>query len=457
MKFSSVSKITAALIVACTLTACGGADDGDDGAQGIAGTNGVQGEKGINGVSSFVTRDDVLKTNANIAYAAYSDSLISAISLRDSINIFVSSPTQMNLDAAKQSWLASREPYGQTEVYRFRGGPIDTNADGSEGGVEGAVNAWPLGEAVIDYVAGEVDGDDGTATLVGTNIINGTESIDQALLESLFEKNGDADVTTGYHAIEFLLWGQDLNADLTGAGIRDNTPGQRPVTDYALSADCTSGLGNVTTPNTCVRRGQYLQVVADVLIKDLTSVVEAWEPQAGTHYKTFIAGGSTSLGRILEGMGRLSYGELGSERINIALINNSQEDEHSCFSDNTHRDIFLNAKGVQNTFNASYTRINGEVVDGASIHDLLVAEGHHELANQLRGSLESTMAAATVIDTKAKSGIPFDVLTASDIEQPNVVAVIAGLVAQTDDIELVRDALGVTTGDLRQDGSTDIE
>jgi putative iron-regulated protein len=457
MKFSSVSKITAALIVACTLTACGGADDGDDGAQGVAGVSGAPGVNGTNGVGSFVTRADVLKTNANIAYAAYSDSLISAISLRDSINVFVSSPTQINLDAAKQSWLASREPYCQTEVYRFRCGPIDTNTDGSDGGVEGAINAWPLGEAVIDYVAGEVDGDDGTATLVGTNVINGTESIDQALLESLFEKNGDADVTTGYHAIEFLLWGQDLNADLSGAGKRDMTPGQRPVTDYALSADCTSGAGNVTTPNICVRRGQYLQVVADVLIKDLTTVVEAWEPQAGTHYKTFVAGGDTSLGRILEGMGRLSYGELGSERINIALINNSQEDEHSCFSDNTHRDIFLNAKGVQNSFNASYTRINGEVVDGASIHDLLVSEGHHELANQLRGSLESTMAAATVIDTKAKSGIPFDVLTATDIEQPNVVAVIAGLVAQTDDIELVRDALGVTTGDLRQDGSTDID
>jgi len=452
MKFGSVHKITTAILLASALTAC--VDDGDDGAQGIAGTDGAD---GASGVSTYVTREDVVTTNANIAYAAYSDSLFAAIALRDSLATFVTAPTTENFVAAKESWKASREPYGQTEVYRFRGGPIDTNADGSEGGVEGAVNAWPLGEAVIDYVAGQVDGDDGIATLVGTNVISGTATIDQDLLEGLFEKNGDADVTTGYHAIEFLLWGQDLNVDLSGAGVRDNTPGQRPVSDYALDGACTSGLGNITTPVTCQRRGQYLLVAADILVKDLKTVVDAWEPQTGSHYNAFVAGGDDSLGLILEGMGRLSYGELGSERINIALINNSQEDEHSCFSDNTHRDIFLNAKGVQNTFNATYTRIDGEVIEGASIYDLLVTEGAHELANKLRGSLEATMSAAAVIDTKAKTGMPFDVLTATDIEQPNVVAVIAGLVAQTDDIEQVIDTLGVTAGDLKQDGSTNIE
>ncbi len=452
MTFGSVHKITTAILLASALTAC--VDDGDDGAQGVAGTDGGD---GASGVSTYVTRADVVTTNANIAYAAYSDSLFAAITLRDSLATFVTTPTIENFIAAKESWKASREPYGQTEVYRFRGGPIDTNSDGSEGGVEGAVNAWPLGEAVIDYVAGQVDGDDGIATLVGTNVISGTAAIDQTLLEGLFEKNGDADVTTGYHAIEFLLWGQDLNVDLTGAGVRDNTPGQRPVSDYALDGACTSGAGNITTPVTCQRRGQYLLVAADILIKDLETVVNAWEPQTGSHYNSFIAGGDDSLGLILEGMGRLSYGELGSERINIALINHSQEDEHSCFSDNTHRDIFLNAKGVQNSFNATYTRIDGEVIEGASIYDLLVTEGAHELANKLRGSLEATMSAAAVIDTKAKTGMPFDVLTATDIEQPNVVAVIAGLVAQTDDIEQVIDTLGVTAGDLKQDGSTSIE
>ena len=155
-------------------------------------------------------------------------------------------------------------------------------------------------------------------------------------------------------------------------------------------------------------------------------------------------------------MGRLSFGELAGERINIALIENSQEDEHSCFSDNTHRDIFLNAKGVQNSFNASYTRIDGEQIEGASIYDLMVVEGEHELANNLRASLEATMAAAAVIDTKAKTGMPFDILIQAGTDQPNIKALINALVAQTDDIEAVIDALGVTTNDLRDDTEQEI-
>jgi len=447
----NLKKVSIALLVACSLTAC--VDDGDDGQQGADGTAGVD---GTNGVSTFVTRDDVLKTNANIAYAAYSDSLIAAQNLETAITAFVAEPTADNMQAAKQAWLDSREPYGQTEVYRFRDGPIEER--------EGNINAWPLGEAVIDYVATEVDGEANSgdaANIEAGNIIANTAdypTITSDAIDAVFELEGDESfVTTGYHAVEFLLWGQDLNNDLSGSGERDNSAGQRPVTDYSnVTGACTSG-EDAVADTICVRRGEYLKAVAALLITDLTDIVEAWEP-SGTdnHYQTFIAGGDDSLATILEGMGRLSFGELAGERINIALVNNSQEDEHSCFSDNTHRDIFLNAKGVQNSYNAQYTRIDGEVIAGASIYDLLVVNGDHELANTLRGSLEATMAAASVIDTKAKTGMPFDLLIQDGFNQANVVAVIAALSAQTDVIEQAIDALGVTTEDLRQDTDEDI-
>jgi putative iron-regulated protein len=190
------------------------------------------------------------------------------------------------------------------------------------------------------------------------------------------------------------------------------------------------------------------------LIDDLEAVTAAWAPQAGVHYNAFVAGEADSLALILEGMGRLSYGELAGERMNIALVTDSQEDEHSCFSDNTHRDIYLNAKGVQNTFLATYTRVNGEVITGASIHDLLVTDGEHELANKLRGELETTMASATVLDTLANTGKPFDVLIGNP-EQPNVLAVIAGLAAQTDSIKAAIDAWGLTTSSLYEDTEQD--
>jgi len=445
----NLKKVSVALLVACSLTAC--VDDGEDGQAGAAGTAGVD---GTNGVSTYVERDDVLKTNANIAYAAYSDSLLTAQDLATAIDTLVADPSEANMAAAKQAWLAAREPYGQTEVYRFRDGPIEDR--------EGSINAWPLGEAAIDYVASEVDGDQNTESAANVSlggIINDTvgfPTMTVTAIDDAFELNGDERfVTTGYHAIEFLLWGQDLNTDLSGSGLRDNSAGQRPVTDYSITTGaCTSGEAAVADV-ICTRRGEYLQSVAELLITDLTTLVEAWAPSTtsdtANHYQTFIAGGDASLALILEGMGRLSFGELAGERINIALVNNLQEDEHSCFSDNTHRDIFLNAKGVQNSFNAQYTRVDGEVITGASIYDLLVVAGEHETANELRGALEATMAAAAVIDTKAKTGTPFDVLIQEGFDQANVVAVIQALSDQTDVIEKAILALGVTTNDLRDD------
>ncbi len=456
--------IALATLITFALAACG---DGNDGSIGLSGDAGIDGLPGQDGISAFVTRADVISTNANIAYATYSDSLIEAQNLRNAITTFVSQPSEENLGLAKQAWLLAREPYGQTEVFRFRVGPIDAlKEDGTMGeegeGPEGRINAWPLGEAIIDYVAPFVDGDSGPenpANSISTNIIANEVDfpvINQVTLANAFEFGEDErNVTTGYHAIEFLLWGQDLNTDLSGAGLRDTSGGQRPTTDYHTTENgnpnaCTSGVDGVPE-SICKRRADYLLAATDLLINDLTILTKAWEPETGVHYIAFVNGGDVSLAKILEGMGRLSFGELAGERINIALTTDSQEDEHSCFSDNTHRDIFLNAKGVQNSYNASYIRTNGELVEGASIHDLLVVEGEHELANKLRGSLEATMAAASVIDTKAKTGTPFDQLIQEGVNQPNILAVISALVQQTDDIEQVISTLGVTTNDLRQD------
>lgn len=451
MKIKNLSKIAIAVVLGLSLPAYAAADN------------------------SEVTRAQVLKSNADIAYAAYADSLSAAKTLKVALKALVTTPTEQTFAQAKQAWIDAREPYGQTEVYRFRVGPIDAlKADGTLGaegdGPEGNINAWPLGEGLIDYVAtspqvdGDAFGENGRA--ISSNIIaNITDypTINQATIASLNGKGEDErNVTTGYHAIEFLLWGQDLNQNISSNQLKhDNTPGQRPVSDYFSSANghdkkCTSGTDIVAANAICDRRADYLLAVADILISDLTSVVNAWAPKTGAHYKKFIAGGDTSLAKILESMGRLSFGELAGERINIALTTDSQEDEHSCFSDNTHRDIYLNAQGVQNSFNATYTRINGDKIIGASIYDLLVAQQHQGLANKLRDSLAVTMTAASVIDTKAKAGTPFDVLIQEGVGQPDIVAVIKGLVAQTDDIENVIKALGITTNSLREDTEQEI-
>ncbi len=362
---------------------------------------------------------EVVQQNADIAHAAYSDSLAAARELERAIDALIDSPNDTTLNAAREAWKAAREPYGQTEVYRFRGGPIDDLSDAGElvagEGPEGRINAWPLDEALIDYVAGAVDGNAVNEDQPSSALI---EDVDFAISkESLAERNelggNEANVTTGYHAIEFLLWGQDLNAGETswdGQAARDATPGHRPATDFASDDQCSSGIGSSSDPTICERRGQYLKAAAALLIDDLSRIVAAWDPNGGdNYYQQFTAAGNVdaSLLKMLVGMGSLSYGELAGERMLVALAADSQEDEHSCFSDNTHRDILLNALGIQNTYLGRYQRTDGSLVEGAGLTDLVAATDPAR-DQRMQTLLENTMTRVSLIDQKAKYGVPFD-------------------------------------------------
>jgi len=289
-------------------------------------------------------------------------------------------------------------------------------------------------------------------------------TINKTVLAGLNEAGDDErNVATGYHAIEFLLWGQDLNASVhSWTSPRDVSGGQRPVSDYNTSGGCTNGLSASGAPvaqadSVCQRRKDYLVAVTELLIDDLTRVQTAWDPAGtGNYYDTFIAGGKTSLAKMLEAMGRLGFGELAGERMNIALATDSQEDEHSCFSDNTHRDILLNAQGIVNTYIGTYTRVNGTVVDGPGIDDLLITS-NAALDGQMQAALDDSMMKIVAIDDQAKAGNPFDnqiqsvANGGSQTDRDRVSTAIAALSSQTDVIEDVIEALGVTTDDLRQD------
>ncbi len=390
----NVTKLASAIALSSLLIACGSSDNDNSPAINI---DNVQ---------------KVLNTNADIAYAAYSDSLATAELLKAALETFKTTPNDANLTAAKAAWLVSREPYGQTEVYRFRNSPIDSTDYSSEDGPEGDLNAWPLGEALIDYVEtnatdftadqvgvtansadvnsnGSVDGETTTDNIIGDTSI----TINSALLANTATADDEHDVIAGYHAIEFMLWGQDLNTSdqsTTDGTDRDDavnttsTGGQRPLSDFVYS-----DINDTTELET--RRHLFLKVAVDKLIEDLEQVLEGWEEDVDGNYRdqfTTIAGTNDAkqkLTEILTGMGTLSEGELGGERMQIALVNNSQEDEHSCFSDNTHRDIWLNAEGVSNSFYGEYAgydstqngtdNVTTNAVSGYGIDDYLSDAG----------------------------------------------------------------------------------
>jgi putative iron-regulated protein len=379
----------------------------------------------------------VLTTNADLAVAMYTDSIRTAEDMRTAIDAFVANPTPATLAAAREAWLIAQEPYDPTEVYRFRSSPIDdTDYDPSNGedGPELEINSWPLGEGLIDYVvAGSDFGDNHInvtehqtgvmSPIPQNNIINSTNiPIDENLLAANVSAADERDVITGYHAIEFMLWGQDLNDGGGADAPRDTTPGQRPHTDYLQNQDCTSGPTEHDDGTLCARRAAFLQLVTDKLIDDLTEVRDGFAE--GSSYRAAFAEVTdldTAKRRFLEiltGMGTLSEGELGGERMQIALAANSQEDEHSCFSDNTHRDILLNAEGIAHLFRGEYpgydSDLDGTVdvttnaVDGYGIDDYLNAVGQSQLAGEIEAALQTTAGHLEQIDANAKNGIPFD-------------------------------------------------
>jgi len=350
-------------------------------------------------------KTEVVTNYADIVFASYEDSHETAVSLQAALESFIANPTEESHQAAKDAWLAAREPYGQTEVYRFYGGPID-DADGPEG----LINAWPLDEAYIDYVNGMAD-----SGII--NNLNEYPEINTELLESLNEVGAEENISAGYHAIEFLLWGQDQSADGNG---------DRAYTDY-------------TTADNADRRGQYLLAAADLLIGNLDSLVQAWHPDVGDNYRAqFLAQEpDVALQNMLTGMGVLSKSELAGERMFVAYDNQDQEDEHSCFSDNTHRDIITNAQGIYNVYNGRYTRVDGTEISGASLADL-VAELDADLSTEMQGLADTALVSTNSIH------VPFDQAIVVADYRPTVLDSVNALQDQGDKVAEVASLLGLS-------------
>lgn len=320
----------------------------------------------------------VVKNYADIVYQNYKDAYEDAVTLETAINSFTANPTDANFTIAKNKWLQARESYGTTEAFRFANGPIDDEIDGPEG----LLNAWPLDENYIDYVEGA-----STAGIINATAIYPT--IDKNLLEDLNENNGEKNISVGYHAIEFLLWGQDLTAPSA------NLPGQRPYTDYVV------GAGGTATNQ--ARRAMYLTVCADLLTDHLDYLANQWK-EGGMYRTTFLnLPVNTAIKNMYLGITTLVTAELPIERMDVALGNADQEDEHSCFSDNTHRDIYLNLQGVINVYKGKYG-----MIQGASLENLVKnanLETYNDTSVSIAESLSKVNAILTPFDLAISGGL----------------------------------------------------
>ena len=384
----------------------------------------------------------VVANYANMVFAVFSDAESTAKTLRTSIDTFLANPNDQTLKAARDAWVAARVPYMQSEVFRFGNTIIDD--------WEGQVNAWPLDEGLIDYVAKDYQhalGNPGaTANIIANTTVQvGEDKVDVTQitpekLASLNELGGaEANVATGYHAIEFLLWGQDLHGNEAGAG-------ERPASDYIEGAGGTGGHTD--------RRRAYLKSVTDLLVSDLEEMVNNWKPGVADNYRASLEAesGESGLRKMLFGMGSLSLGELAGERMKVALEANSSEDEHDCFSDNTHNSHFYNGLGIRNVYLGEYTRVDGTKVSGPSLSSL-VAKADAATDTAVRADLDATQAKLQAIVDHANKGEHFDQLIAAGNTAGNQVVrdAIGALVKQTGAIEQAAGKLGIT--DLNPDNA----
>ena len=349
----------------------------------------------------------VLNHYADMVHANYEDTLQAAQAMKRAIDAFLAAPSAETLQAARKAWRAAREFYGQTEAFRFYGGPID-----DESGPEGRLNAWPMDESYVDYVEGKPD----SGFVNDRNFVITKPSISEQN-----ERGGEENIATGWHAIEFLLWGQDKS---------ETGPGDRAYTDYvdgkAANAD---------------RRRQYLAVVTELLMDDLHYLVKAWRPGSKLNYRSrFVEGGQESLRKIFVGLGSLSRGELAGERLEVALNSQDQEDEHSCFSDNTHRDAVTDALGIEIVWLGRYRRADGSLLQGPSPRDLVAAKDA-ALAEKTSRQIAQSVAAANAIQA------PFDreIVGAKDAPgRLRIQATVNSLVQQSKDLVAAANAIGIS-------------
>lgn len=392
-------------LAVAVLGAC--SDDNTTGNGSSSGTSGTGTSSG-NPADALANAKPVAEQYAKNVYANYSEALTKAKALQTAIDAFLAAPSEGKLTDAKAAWIAAREPYGPTEVYRFYEGPIDNATDGPEG----EINAWPLDENAIDYTR-----DDADAGIINRTADFATITKDIIRTQNANETDGETYITTGYHAIEFLLWGQD------STDTEDKQPGSRPFTDY-------------TTKSNFERRKEYLKLVTEILIEDLQTVTDAWAPGQENYAKTFVADPKDAVTKMLMGIGSMANAELSGERMTTAYINKSQEDEHSCFSDNTKADLLGNFLGIQNVYLGKYGASTGPGLDS------LVKAVDSALDTKMKADLTAAVTAINAIPA------PFDyAVTRADDSAPERQAVLTAIKAiktAADNVVVIGQKLGVT-------------
>lgn len=132
--------------------------------------------------ATAATNKEIIQNIAvNVILQTYKDMAHHTSVLRDAVSAFAKSPTQSNLDTAKNAWRAARVPWESSESFLF--GPVDSL------GLDPQVDTWPLNRLDLE------------------NVMASGRSITVDLVRNLGTN------MQGYHTVEYLLFGSGINSN----------------------------------------------------------------------------------------------------------------------------------------------------------------------------------------------------------------------------------------------------
>ena len=270
----------------------------------------------------------------------YADLSRQATRLNDAVQDFADDPTQANLQAAANAWVAAREPWESSEGFLF--GPVAFLS------LDPSLDSWPLDQAQLEEV-----------------LNSGFE------LTPDFIRDGLNATLRGFHTVEFLLF--------RGGKARD-------------AAEVTA------------RETEYLVAVTEVLYEDAILLEESWlspvvSPRAfGEEFKTAGEPGSRyrsqqeAILELIEGMIVIAD-EVGNGKISDPYTQQNPTIVESWFSWNSLTDFSNNVRSIQNAYLGGYHKGGFR---GASLSSW-VAEQDASLDMRIQGEVQAARDAIMAI------------------------------------------------------------
>lgn len=275
----------------------------------------------------------ILITSSEVILSTYAELATKADALKAATELLESEQTEASLTAAREAWVAAREPWEKSEGFLF--GPVDQE------GLDPSLDSWPVN--VIDL----------------NNVLNSGNPITPDFLAA------QSGTLKGFHTIEFLLWGDDLG-------------NPKPVS--ALTQ----------------RQFEYLSAAAAVLAADANELHDAWRPDAGNYIANLLTAGlgsevyvsqKSALEEMANAMVTIAD-EVGNGKINDPFTEQDLTLEESRFSANSKADFANNIRSIRNIYEGEY----GILVDGRSISDL-IDEADPALDDEIEAEIDAAIAA----------------------------------------------------------------